>query len=228
MAPDLKAQNMPALVGIYVSAVCVLVGLEYGSNAAVDVSDELVNHAVTLAGIMGLSAIVGNVLPNSIKHRIVYCRVRNVLSGHRCRKICERDARFDEADLQKKWPELFEDDLPSSEANAFWYKNIYWNVRKEPEVVQAHRMFLLCRDAVAGLVLLWCGLLTWTVMAWSTSWNGPTQWSLGLLLVVVLVISQSGRQSGDRMVANAVAVSLIEPPSLTEQELQATELDDAG
>ena len=111
-------------------------------------------------------------------------------------------------DLKRRWPRLFLHEMEDEEQNAYWYKEIYRPVRNEPEVLQAHRSFLLFRDAAAGLFLLLVGILLWTVVGEVAPVQSVSGWSAVILAGLFLLVSQAARQSGDRMVANAVAVAL--------------------
>ena len=103
---------------------------------------------------------------------------------------------------------LFLHEMDEDEQNAYWYKEIYRPVRNEPEVLQAHRSFLLFRDAATGLFLLLVGILLWKVVGAAAPVQSVSIWSAVILAGLFLLVSQSARQSGDRMVANAVAVAL--------------------
>ena len=99
-------------------------------------------------------------------------------------------------------------DIEESAQNAYWYREIYSPVKNTPEVLQAHRSFLLYRDAASGLFIFLIGLLVWPVIAVLVSLPSPGVWSLLLLVGVILLLGQAGRQSGERMVTNAAAVGL--------------------
>ena len=103
---------------------------------------------------------------------------------------------------------LFRDDMNESEQNAYWYHEIYRPVRNEPEVLQAHRSFLLFRDAATGFLLLLSGILIWKGFGEAVSVPSVSMWSAALLSGTFVLVSAAARQSGDRMVANAVAVAL--------------------
>ena len=81
-------------------------------------------------------------------------------------------------------------------------------VRNAPEVLQAHRSFLLFRDAAAGLILLLAGIVLWNVVGEVTPVQSVSIWSAVILAAVFVLVSLAARQSGDRLVANAVAVAL--------------------
>ena len=99
--------------------------------------------------------------------------------------------------------------MSEDEQNAYWYNEIYRSVRKEPEVLQAHRSFLLFRDAATGLFLLLLGLLLWKVVGEAFPVQSVSMWSAAILAGTFVLVSLAARQSGDRMVANAAAVALL-------------------
>ena len=208
MEKDLKAQNLPALTAIYVGTALLVAFIHWSVAEVFTVSLQVGEQVLVVAAITSFGAVLSNVLPNSLKHPLVYFRYRNVLSGHRCRQICESDPRLFPADLERRWPQLFLHEMEGSEQNAYWYREIYRAVRNEPEVVQAHRSFLLFRDAAAGLFVLLLGLLVWNLGARIAPILPLSSWSLVILSGLLFLICQAARQSGDRMVANAVAVAV--------------------
>ena len=161
MEKDLKAQNVPTLAAIYSGTLIVIALVHWSVEQVFAVSLELGQQVLVVAAITGFGGGLSHFLPNSVKHPLVYLRFRNVLSGYRCRRICTNDPRLLSTDLERKWPMLFLQDMKGSEQNAYWYREIYRPVRNEPEVVQAHRSFLLFRDAAAGLFVLLLGTLSW-------------------------------------------------------------------
>ena len=112
-------------------------------------------------------------------------------------------------DLKRRWPELFAKEMRESDQNSYWYKHIYAPARDAPQVMQAHGSFLLYRDALAGLTILFLGLLGWRLAASYLPLQHPTTWVLLVLLLVSFVVGQAARQSGNRMVSNAVAARLL-------------------
>ena len=208
MEKDLKAQNAFALTAMYVGTFVFVALVHWGAEEVFKFSDQLGQQTFIVAAITALGGVLSNVLSNNWKHPLVYWRLRNVLSGHRCRRICKKDPRLRSSDLERKWPLLFLRDMKESEQNAYWFNEIYPSVRNEPEVLQAHRNFLLFRDAAAGLFLLLLGLLIWKVIGEAVSVQSVSNWSVGILAGTFLLVSQAARRSGDRMVANFVAVAL--------------------
>lgn len=204
---DLKAQNTVPLTGIYLGTIFLLSIIHCGVEE-VAFNVQLAKQVFTTATIGGLGGVLSNFLPNSAKHVLVFFRFRNVLPGHRCKRICEKDSRLSAEHLEKKWPELFVEDMDVSVQNSYWYNKIYSPARNAPEVLQAHRSFLLYRDAASGLFILTIGLLIWRVLSNYFLLPSLGVWPLLSLFVIFLLITQAARQSGNRMVVNAVAVSL--------------------
>ena len=209
MEKDLKAQNVASMTAIYVGTFLLLGLVEWGTKVTFALTAQLAERAFVMATITSFGAVLSNFLPNSVKHPLVFLRFHNVLPGHRCKRICKKDPRFSMEDLEKRWPELFVQDMQESAQNSYWYKEIYSPARNDPEVIQAHRSFLLSRDAASGLFILLIGLSVWHVLSVHVSLPSLGPWSLLVLAGVILLLIQAGRQSGNRMVANAVAVRLM-------------------
>ena len=208
MEKNLKAQNVPSLTAIYLGTFIVLAFVHWSIEHMFVVSLELGQQVIVVAAIASFGQVLSHFMPNSVKHVLVYFRIRDVLSGHRCRRICLRDPRLRSTDLERRWPMLFLREMKESEQNAFWYSEIYRPVRNDPEVFQAHRSFLLFRDAASGLFVLLVGLLIWNAAGVIVPIPSLNTWSVVILVGVVLLLCQATRQSGNRLVANAVAVSL--------------------
>ena len=205
---DIKAQNLPPLTAIYVGALLLVAIVHWGTEEVFALSGHLGQQVLIVGALTSFSAVLSNVLPNSTKNALVFWRFRNVLPGHRCRRICEKDPRLVPPDLERRWPKMFLAEMKEGDQNAYWYTAIYRPVRNTPEVVQAHRSFLLCRDAAAGMFVLLLGLLLWKTVGNIVSVPSVSTWSVVILAGVVLLLCQAARQSGERMVANAVAVAL--------------------
>ena len=209
MEKDLKAQNVASMAAIYVGTFLLLGLVEWGTSVTFARTAQLAEKEFVMATITSFGAVLSNFLPNSVKHPLVFLRFHHVLPGHRCKRICKKDPRFSMEDLENRWPELFVQDMQESAQNSYWYKEIYSPARNDPEVIQAHRSFLLSRDAASGLFILLIGLSVWHVLSVHVSLPSLGPWSLLVLAGVILLLIQAGRQSGNRMVANAVAVRLM-------------------
>lgn len=208
MEKDLKAQNTRPLTAMYVGALLLVAAVHWGVEGVFEFSLQLGEQVLVVAVITALGGVLSNFLPNNVKHPLVYWRIRNVLSGHRCRSICDKDPRLNADDLEGRWPRLFRDDMQADGQNAYWYSKIYRPVRNAPEVLQAHRSFLLYRDAAAGLFLLLLGIVLWKMVGEAVPVPSVSNWSTVILAGMFVLLSQAARQSGDRMVANAVVVAL--------------------
>ena len=153
---EIKAEKLflSLRAAIYIGAFVLLALVHWGTEEALQFSGQLASQAMVATVITVISAVLSDCLPNSVKHSLVYFRFRNALSGHRCKRICKKDPRFSMSRLAKRWPELFGEDMAESSQNVYWYEKIYLPVRNAPEVVQAHRYFLLYRDSASGLFVL--------------------------------------------------------------------------
>lgn len=210
MAGELKSQNAVSLMGIYAGTLFLMVLVQLGIDEAFTFSHLLMKQTGIMAAITTFGAALSHLFPNSVKHALVFFRIRNVLPGHRCRTLCTKDTRLSMSLLQEKWPELYVEDMEESEQNAYWYSKIYSPVKNTPEVLQAHRSFLLYRDAVSALFIILLGLLAWRCLATYVEIPSLGTSSLLVLTVVILLLSQAGSQSGNRMVTNAAAVAITE------------------
>ena len=209
MKKDLKAQNVVSLTAIYVGTFFLVALVHWSVEEVFTFTTQLAKQAYVMAAITSFGAVLSNFLPNFLKHILVFFRFRNVLPGHRCKMICEKDPRLSIEHLENRWPELFAQDMEENKQNSYWYREIYSLVRNAPEVMQAHRSFLLYRDATSGLFVIMIGLLVWRFITAYVPLPSLGVWSLLFLLGVILLLGQAGRQSGNRMVANAVAMGLL-------------------
>ena len=189
-------------MSIYAGTLFLMVLVQWGIDDAFTFSDQLMNHTSIMAASTIFGAALSHLLPNSMKHALVFFRIRNVLPGHRCRTLCAIDPRLS--------PELFIEEMEESEQNAYWYSKIYSPVRNTPEVLQAHRSFLLYRDAATALFLLLFSLLAWRCLATYLALPSLGLSPLFVLVLLTLLLTQAGRQSGNRMITNAAAVAITE------------------
>ncbi|CAN7416525.1 hypothetical protein [Acidovorax sp. LjRoot194] len=148
-----------------------------------------------------LVLLVINVLPHDVKSMLVYWKPLGVLPG--CQAFTRygpSDKRVDMSALKRHVGVLPKD---PAEQNAKWYK-LYRQVGTEPEVAEAHRLFLLYRDmATVSLLLLalvlpalhYCGASTTAFWA-----------SAALFVVQYLLTALSARWSGVRFVCTVLAV----------------------
>ena len=102
MEKDLKAQNALPLTAMYAGTFVLVSLVHWGVEKVFAFSDQLGQQALIVAAITAFGGVLSHILPNNWKHPLVYWRLRNVLSGHRSRSICEKDPRLLSGDLQRK------------------------------------------------------------------------------------------------------------------------------
>ena len=148
-----------------------------------------------------LVLLIVNVLPHDLKSMLVYWKPLGVLPGCEAfTKYGPRDPRIDMAALKKNVGAL---PTESTEQNSKWYK-LYKLVPNEPEVQEAHKLFLMYRDmAVLSLPLV--GLVPVSLNVAGAS-NSTLALAAGLFVVQYLVTALSARWSGIRFVCNVLAI----------------------
>lgn len=145
--------------------------------------------------------LIVNVLPHDVKSMLVYWKPLGVLPGCEAfTKYGPRDPRIDMAALEKNVGALPTDSMGQ---NSKWYK-LYKQVTNEPEVQEAHKLFLMYRDmAVLSLSLM-------ALVPLSLNMVGVSNWTLelaaGLFFVQYLLTALSARWSGIRFVCNVLAI----------------------
>lgn len=145
--------------------------------------------------------LIVNVLPHDVKSMLVYWRPLGVLPGCEAfTKYGPRDPRIDMVALKKNVGAL---PTESIEQNSKWYK-LYKQVPNEPEVQEAHKLFLMYRDmAVLSLPLVALVPLSLNVAIVS---NSTLALAAGLFVVQYLLTALSARWSGIRFVCNVLAI----------------------
>ena len=145
--------------------------------------------------------LIVNVLPHDVKSMLVYWKPLGVLPGCEAfTKYGPRDPRIDMAALKKNVGAL---PTESTEQNAKWYK-LYQQVPNEPEVQEAHKLFLMYRDmAVLSLPLVALVPLSLNVASVS---NSTLALAAGLFVIQYLLTALSARWSGIRFVCNVLAL----------------------
>lgn len=145
--------------------------------------------------------LIVNVLPHDVKSMLVYWKPLGVLPGCEAfSKYGPRDPRIDMASLKKNVGAL---PMESAEQNSKWYK-LYKQVTNEPEVQEAHKLFLMYRDmAVLSLPLVALVPLSLNVASVS---NSTLALAAGLFVIQYLLTALSARWSGIRSVCNVLAI----------------------
>ncbi len=204
---NLKDSNKANLAGILVGTIVVIALIQVGLKEVNDAYSALKDLGL-VAGLTIITNILTSLLPADFKHKLVFLRLSNALPGHRSKSLCLADPRLDDDALSEKWPELFTSDMPPSEQNSFWYGNIYSPVKDTNEVKQAHKSFLLYRDALSGLFLLLLSIFAWQLIAPDLPIDEPSPWIYLFLLFTSFLVMFSAQNTGKRMVVNAAAKAI--------------------
>lgn len=199
---DLNKTSIYATIGI----MCVIIFLiQLGVEGYVNIKNIYAGIGVS-SGISVISLLLVNIVPQNLKHILVFWRVKRVLPGNRVVELCRKDERLNMDDLQKKWPDLFLHNMPMQDRNPFWYSNIYKKSESSVQVMDAHKNFLLFRDLCsAALVMFFCAGFLKTIEI-----NGlHIKWSvLAFLFGISFLFSIISRYYGNRMVTSAVAAEV--------------------
>lgn len=206
MESDLKKENSRSIYCIMVASLVASAFFQFGAPSA----SNLVELAVAGSGSLIISAVlvmIANLLPQSIKHKLIFTRFNNELPGGRVDRLCKRDPRLEYELVENRWPEVFADDIDSATRNSRWYQQIYKPVKNVSEVLQAHRSFLLYRDAFTGLLLIFLATAIWSLIG-ESPYLGQLKPSVlmvqGALVIASLV---AARIAGNRFVVNAVSAA---------------------
>jgi hypothetical protein len=149
---SLKSLNMKWLVLLAVAdvlAVLFFVAPDLLSGASLT---EVASGRVLSTTVMPVVVLlIVNVLPHDVKAMLVYWKPLGVLPGCQAfTKYGPRDPRIDMTALKKNVGALPDD---PTEQNSKWYK-LYKQVANEPEVTEAHKLFLMYRDMAALSLVL--------------------------------------------------------------------------
>lgn len=155
--------------------------------------------ATTLMPVVVL--LIVNVLPHNVKSTLVYWRPLGVLPGTEVfTRYGPADPRIDMAALEKSVGKLPTD---SNEQNSKWYK-LYKQVANEPEVAEAHKLFLMYRDMAVMSLMLFAIV---PVVLYVLGAASPAPWLLAALFFLqYFMTALSARWSGIRFVCNVLAV----------------------
>ncbi|MBD1388982.1 hypothetical protein IC617_06030 [Neiella sp. HB171785] len=204
---NLKDSNKANLAGILVGTIVVMALIQVGLKEVNDAYSAIKDLGL-VAGLTIVANILASLLPADFKHKLVFLRFSDVLPGHRSKELCLADPRLDDEALTKQWPELFSEDMPPSKQNSFWYGKIYSPVKDTNEVKQAHKSFLLYRDALSGIFLLLLSVVAWQLTAPDLPIEGPSPWIYLFLLFTSFLVMFSAQNAGKRMVVNAAAKAI--------------------
>lgn len=207
MGKDLKRENAAALSTILLATFASVALIEVGLDWILNNVGQLSEIGVAALGTV-LAGLLANILPAGLKHAIVFVGYRHALPGHRCNRLCAKDARIDLSLAAQRWPRLFSEQTPDSERNPIWYREIYKPIKDDPAVRQSHRAFLLYRDAVAAVTLLFLAAVFFQLFSNWTPVRDLSIWSILFLFAEDLALLTAARAAGNRMTVNAVAIAL--------------------
>lgn len=199
---SLKSLNMKWLVLLAASdvlAVLFFIAPEVVSGASL--TQVGIGRVLTTTVVPVIVLLIVNVLPHDVKSALVYWKPLGVLPGTEAfTKYGPADPRINMAALKKNVGTL---PANPTEQNAKWYK-LYKQVSNEPDVTEAHKLFLMYRDmAVMSLALI--VLVPVALLAVHATYSAP--WvAAGVFAVQFLVTALSARWSGIRFVCNVLAV----------------------
>jgi hypothetical protein len=201
----LKSANLK-----YIGAVATVdagICMALASTAHVDVAS--ITSAAALRLLAGpvvavISILVSSILPADFKAILVYWRIRDALPG--CRAFsahARRDPRINIDALTKNVGALPTD---PREQNTKWYK-LLKKVDDHNEVRDAHGRFLLFRD-LTGLSLLMAILASAALAV--LRYSAPVAaLAFGIFVCQFVVSAVAGRFSGNRLVANVLALHSV-------------------
>lgn len=199
---SLKSLNMKWLVLLAAADVLfVLLFVAPDLLNGVTLSQIGIGRVLTTTVMPVVVLLIVNVLPHDVKSMLVYWKPLGVLPGCEAfTKYGPRDPRIDMVALKKNVGALPTD---STEQNSKWYK-LYKQVPNEPEVQEAHKLFLMYRDmAVLSLPLVALVPLSLNVAGVS---NSTLALAASLFVIQYLLTALSARWSGIRFVCNVLAI----------------------
>ncbi|MBW8191830.1 hypothetical protein K0504_12360 [Neiella marina] len=205
---NLKEENKLALAGLMGTPLLLTLVLQVG----LEESKGFLDYAMA-AGFSALATVVlvmlADVLPQSLKHKLVFLRLWHELPGYRCHQLCFSDARLDREELVDAWPHVFGNEVEKSDRNRLWYKHIYKDVMEKPQVRSAHKRFLLYRDSCAGTLVVLLTLILWTTTGLDVPHLGLLHpWAISIQGGFLMLLLLSAQSNGKRMVVNATVTKL--------------------
>lgn len=201
--------NLFASAFVIIAQVVIAYGLStpgfHGSLADIFARDAVVLFLVTLA-----ATLFGSLLPASIKHQLVYLRLKDPLPQHRFLQIAEQDPRIDLLRLKQQVLPLLQFNVTQEQQNRLWSQLIYHPHQNAPLVKSAQQAFLFWRDSV--VVSFFTGLLlavgVHTIPAFAKVFS-PMSFLVSVLFV--LITGFAAQHYGKRIVTNAVVLWLLKP-----------------
>lgn len=163
MEIDLKKENSKNVFFIMAASLVLSVFFQFDLQSLSSFSDVVLVGSGSLM-LSVISVMLANILPQNIKHKFVFTRMKNELPACRIDQLCKRESRVEYELVKDRWPEVFSEEIDGATRNSRWYQQIYKSVKDTKEVLQAHRSFLLYRDAFSGLVLIFLATIAWSLV----------------------------------------------------------------
>jgi len=206
MEIDLKRENSKNIFLIMAASLAASAFFQFELES-ISTTTEMFTAGGASLMLSVILVMLANVIPQSLKHKFIFTRIKNELPACRVDKLCRNDHRVEYKKLVKRWPEVFSPEIDDATRNSRWYKQIYKPVKDEKEVLQAHRSFLLYRDSFSGLVIIFLGTMILSLV------GNPE--IIGEIKPIVLVIQGAltilsliaARVAGNRFVVNAVVTA---------------------
>lgn len=206
MDQDLKRENN--------KSVFLLMAAALTCSALIQIDMAFFTRLADLAFLGGGSLLLSvvllmlaNLIPNDVKHKLIFLRVKNELPACRIHALCMKEPRIEYENLLSRWPDIFEIDIDEATRNSRWYQKIYKTVKEKDEVRQAHRNFLLYRDSFSGLLIITlvaiAGYLTGELPVIGQIKPAVIYIQIGFLILALI----AARVSGNRFVVNAVVAA---------------------
>lgn len=206
----LKAQNVPWIWAVVMADALAVAA--FASPSALDQAATWLTSGAKLAGgaiAPVLVLLLTSLIPADVKAILVYWRVKDVLPGSRAfSRYARRDERIDLDALKAKVGEF---PRSGKDQNALWYR-LFKERDNEPEVSQAHRLFLLFRDLAALSVLL--GVIAPLVLLALGAGLAAAATAAAVFGAQYIACAVAARFHGVRMVSNVLALhAAARPPA---------------
>jgi hypothetical protein len=199
---SLKAGNMSWLVSLALLDIVMLLVFAFPAVIGATPLTLIMGMRAALMMVLPIAVLLlSGLVPHNVKAMLVYWRRRNVLPGHEAfTRHGPADTRINMDALRKN---VGAPPTEPAEQNAFWYK-LYKRVEWETPVADAHKMYLLWRDAAAlslPLVIVVPLLLRWNGASTVAAWTACAIFGVQYLLTAI-----AARHSGTRFVCNVLAI----------------------
>lgn len=207
MTTDLKQDNNRTTFLTLVAAILFSTGFQVGFSKLPNISEVILAGAASSV-FSTVLVMLTNLLPHDLKHKLIFTRLFNEMPACRIHKLILKDPRIDYELANEQWPDVFSNKADPGQRNSLWYQQIYKTVKDKPEVIQAHRNFLLYRDICSGMFMLLLIAAVWQYIGDPTLTGllvPAVFYTLGGFTLLSLI---AARFAGNRFVVNTVAAAM--------------------